>query len=51
MQSSIYIHVGEGKAYLGRAWRAFSRVIIANSTLSDTVVPQGWNAWFNVGYE
>uniref|UniRef100_A0A7N2LD05 pectinesterase n=1 Tax=Quercus lobata TaxID=97700 RepID=A0A7N2LD05_QUELO len=43
--------LGEGKAYLGRAWRAFSRVIIANSKLSDIVVPQGWNAWFNVGYE
>ena len=40
--------LGEGKAYLGRA---FSRVIIANSKLSDVVVPQGWNAWFNVGHE
>ncbi|XP_050281527.1 probable pectinesterase 66 [Quercus robur] len=40
--------LGEGKAYLGRA---FSGVIIANSKLSDIVVPQGWNAWFNVGYE
>ncbi|XP_030963727.1 probable pectinesterase 29 [Quercus lobata] len=40
--------LGKGKAYLGRA---FSRVIIANSKLSDVVVPQGWNAWFNVGHE
>ena len=43
--------LGEGKAYLGRAWTAFSRVIIANSKLSDVVVPQGWDAWFNVGHE
>nr|POE55929.1 putative pectinesterase 29 [Quercus suber] len=43
--------LGEGKAYLGRAWRAFSRVIIANSKLSDIVVPVGWDAWQFVGHE
>ncbi|KAB1202632.1 putative pectinesterase 66 [Morella rubra] len=36
---------GNGKAYLGRAWRNFSRVIVANSILSDVIVPEGWNAW------
>ncbi|KAM3735186.1 hypothetical protein ACB098_10G069500 [Castanea mollissima] len=42
---------GRGKAYLGRAWKAFSRVIIANSKLSDIVVPVGWGAWQFVGHE
>ena len=43
--------LGKGKAYLGRAWKAFSRVIIANSKLSDIVVPVGWDAWQFVGHE
>ncbi|KAK4558259.1 hypothetical protein RGQ29_007845 [Quercus rubra] len=45
------IILGRGKAYLGRAWKAFSRVIIANSKLSDIVVPVGWDAWQFVGHE
>ncbi|XP_038703848.1 probable pectinesterase 29 [Tripterygium wilfordii] len=36
---------GSGKAYLGRAWSGFSRVIIVNSVLSDVVVPLGWDSW------
>ncbi|KAK3194303.1 hypothetical protein Dsin_025613 [Dipteronia sinensis] len=36
---------GTGKAYLGRAYVAYSRVIIFNSTLSDIVISQGWEAW------
>ena len=45
------IILGRGKAYLGRAWKAFSRVIIADSKLSDIVVPVGWDAWQFVGHE
>ncbi|KAL5859265.1 hypothetical protein ACOSQ4_000561 [Xanthoceras sorbifolium] len=36
---------GAGKVLLGRAYGGYSRVIFANSTLSDIVVPQGWEAW------
>ncbi|KAL5859264.1 hypothetical protein ACOSQ4_000560 [Xanthoceras sorbifolium] len=42
---------GTGKAYLVRAYGAYSRVIFANSTLSDTIVPQGWSAWHYVHME
>ena len=42
---------GRGKAYLGRAWKEYSRVIVANSDLSDIIVPEGWEAWNNKGNE
>jgi len=42
---------GTGKAYLGRAWKAYSRVIISNSDLSAVVDPLGWNAWTFQGQE
>ncbi|KAB1222953.1 putative pectinesterase 66 [Morella rubra] len=42
---------GSGKAYLGRAWRSYSRVIIANSDLSEIVVPEGWDARNGKGQE
>ncbi|KAL3812355.1 hypothetical protein ACJIZ3_013623 [Penstemon smallii] len=42
---------GIGKTYLGRAWRAYSRVIYYHSFLSDIVVPLGWHAWNYVGQE
>ncbi|KZV45383.1 Pectinesterase [Dorcoceras hygrometricum] len=42
---------GAGTAYLGRAWKAYSRVIYSNSFLSDNVIPQGWDAWDFVGQE
>lgn len=35
---------GTGIAFLGRPWRAYSRVIFYNSKLTDVVVPEGWNA-------
>ncbi|MED6177329.1 hypothetical protein PIB30_097185, partial [Stylosanthes scabra] len=40
-----------GKAELGRAYGPFARVIIADSSLSDVVRPEGWNAWNYVGHE
>ncbi|RDX67356.1 putative pectinesterase 10, partial [Mucuna pruriens] len=35
-----------GKAILGRSLRDYSRVIVANSFLSDVVRPEGWNALY-----
>ncbi|XP_020206968.2 probable pectinesterase 29 [Cajanus cajan] len=40
-----------GQALLGRSLRAYARVIIANSFLSDVVAPEGWNARTFVGHE
>nr|KYP69930.1 putative pectinesterase 29 [Cajanus cajan] len=40
-----------GKTLLGRSLRAYARVIIANSFLSDVVTPEGWNARNFVGHE
>ncbi|XP_019163099.1 PREDICTED: probable pectinesterase 55 isoform X2 [Ipomoea nil] len=37
---------GSGKAILGRPWRPYARVIFFNSSLSDVVVPYGWDSWF-----
>ncbi|KAG7555774.1 Pectinesterase catalytic [Arabidopsis suecica] len=42
---------GTGKAYLGRAWRPYSRVIFYNSNLTDVVVPRGWWEWNQTGYK
>ncbi|XP_047332020.1 probable pectinesterase 66 [Impatiens glandulifera] len=36
---------GVGKAYLGRAYGASSRVVFIKSTLSSVVIPMGWDAW------
>ncbi|KAL0414084.1 UNVERIFIED_CONTAM: putative pectinesterase 29 [Sesamum radiatum] len=42
---------GNGKTFLGRAWKAYSRAIFFDSFLSDIVVSQGWDAWTYVGHE
>ncbi|WOL11795.1 pectinesterase 10 [Canna indica] len=42
---------GSEKAYLGRAWRVYSRVIFYKTDMSDIVVPEGWNAWHATGQE
>ncbi|KAH6786777.1 Pectin lyase-like superfamily protein [Perilla frutescens var. hirtella] len=42
---------GNGKAYLGRAWREYARVVFYNTLMSDIVVPQGWYAWNGAGKE
>ncbi|XP_059664650.1 probable pectinesterase 8 [Cornus florida] len=34
---------GTGRIWLGRAWRPFSRVIFAYTTMSDIIAPEGWN--------
>ncbi|KAK3194304.1 hypothetical protein Dsin_025614 [Dipteronia sinensis] len=41
----------DSKAYLGRAWGGYSRVIYADSILSDIIVPEGWDAWHYVQKE
>ncbi|KAJ4976448.1 hypothetical protein NE237_001554 [Protea cynaroides] len=43
--------VGNGLAYLGRAYGPYSRVIFVRSFLSQVVVPQGWDAWNYTGHE
>ncbi|RWW35197.1 hypothetical protein GW17_00000040 [Ensete ventricosum] len=34
---------GTGRIWLGRAWRPFSRVVFANTFMSDIIAPEGWN--------
>ncbi|GAU23446.1 hypothetical protein TSUD_331440 [Trifolium subterraneum] len=34
---------GNGRIWLGRAWRPYSRVIFAFTTMSDIIAPEGWN--------
>ncbi|KAI3900579.1 hypothetical protein MKW92_028053 [Papaver armeniacum] len=34
---------GTGRVWLGRAWRPFSRVIFAYTTMSSIIAPEGWN--------
>jgi pectin methylesterase-like acyl-CoA thioesterase len=36
---------GIGGVYLGRAKGPYSRVIFANSYLSNSIVPEGWTNW------
>ncbi|KAL5983512.1 hypothetical protein ACLOJK_017598 [Asimina triloba] len=42
---------GTMNAYLGRAWKAYSRVIYYRSVFSEIVVPEGWDAWSFKGSE
>ncbi|RID73749.1 hypothetical protein BRARA_B00879 [Brassica rapa] len=42
---------GTGKAYLGRAYRNYSRVIFCDTNLTNVVVPKGWWEWKFVGNE
>ncbi|PIA46379.1 hypothetical protein AQUCO_01500128v1, partial [Aquilegia coerulea] len=47
-QCSVF---GSGTTYLGRARRAYSRVLFYQSDISDVVVPQGWNPGEYGGHE
>lgn len=38
--------VGTGLTYLGRAWRAYARVIFYDSKFSNIIVPAGWDSWY-----
>ncbi|XP_019179724.1 PREDICTED: probable pectinesterase 29 [Ipomoea nil] len=41
---NCHVH-GNGKAYLGRPWRDYARVIFYRTYLEDNVVPQGWTSY------
>ncbi|KAL0376931.1 UNVERIFIED_CONTAM: putative pectinesterase 29 [Sesamum calycinum] len=41
---------GNGKTFLGRPWRDYARVLFYNSSMSDIVVPQGWDPWFSTAH-
>lgn len=34
---------GTGRIWLGRAWRPFSRVIFAYTSMTEIISPEGWN--------
>ncbi|KAF5749337.1 hypothetical protein HS088_TW04G01305 [Tripterygium wilfordii] len=34
---------GNGRVWLGRAWRPFSRVVFAYTSMTDIIAPEGWN--------
>ncbi|KAL0793698.1 hypothetical protein Bca101_065075 [Brassica carinata] len=42
---------GDGTASLGRAYRGYSRVVFYATTMSNVIVPQGWDAWRYKGQE
>ncbi|KAL0693886.1 hypothetical protein Bca4012_061066 [Brassica carinata] len=42
---------GDGMAYLGRAYRGYSRVVFYATSMSNVIVPQGWDAWRCKGEE
>lgn len=35
--------IGTGNAYLGRAWKAYARVVFAYTYLGRLVNPKGWD--------
>ncbi|KAI6684585.1 hypothetical protein NL676_030498 [Syzygium grande] len=43
--------IGEGRTYLGRAWRQYSRVLFYETSMSNVVVPEGWSSWTFHGHE
>lgn len=45
------VFTGTGKTYLGRAYGAYSRVIIYKSVMTDIIVASGWDAWTYVHHE
>lgn len=42
---------GTGPTYLGRPWRAYSRVIFYKCYFANVIDPRGWNPWNFLGQE
>ncbi|ESQ38732.1 hypothetical protein EUTSA_v10029493mg, partial [Eutrema salsugineum] len=42
---------GDGNASLGRAYRGYSRVVFYESSMSNIITPEGWDAWLYKGQE
>ncbi|CAN8241335.1 unnamed protein product [Cochlearia groenlandica] len=42
---------GDGKTYLGRAYRPYSRVVFYETNMSNVIVPRGWDPWYYKGQE
>ncbi|KAH6786779.1 hypothetical protein C2S52_006331 [Perilla frutescens var. hirtella] len=42
---------GDGKAYLGRPWREYARVLFYSTSMSEAVDPQGWSIGDKLGKE
>uniref|UniRef100_A0A0E0LP75 Pectinesterase n=1 Tax=Oryza punctata TaxID=4537 RepID=A0A0E0LP75_ORYPU len=38
---------GSGQQYLGRAWNQFATVFFYQMSMTDIVVPQGWQPWYS----
>ena len=36
---------GISKAYLGRPWRKYARVVFINCTMGNFIKPEGWSNW------
>ncbi|KAI5349411.1 PREDICTED: pectinesterase [Prunus dulcis] len=35
----------KNKAYLGRPWKDFARVVVMNSQIDEAIQPEGWTEW------
>lgn len=42
---------GNGTVFLGRAWRAYARVLFYNTKMYSVIEPQGWQAWTSIGHD
>lgn len=39
------LYVYRNRAFLGRPWKEFSRTIIMNTDIDDSIDPEGWLKW------
>ncbi|XP_050118671.1 putative pectinesterase/pectinesterase inhibitor 28 [Malus sylvestris] len=40
----------KNKAYLGRPWKKFARVVVMQSSIDEAVAPEGWTEWTGEKY-
>ncbi|MCD9639776.1 hypothetical protein HAX54_024497 [Datura stramonium] len=43
--------IGSGQTFLGRPWRDYARVVFFDCSMSNVIIPQGWDAGRYVGKE